>query len=72
MYLAYQSDLRVQVLYFIFVVLIGKIILLNLFLAILLGNFEHASQIIWEEQEEKLINEFKSTMNKIENDDLLV
>ena len=40
MYKAYLAVKPSAVVYFIVLVLVGKIILLNLFLAILLGNFE--------------------------------
>lgn len=46
MYKAYLAVAPSAVIYFIIVVLIGKIILLNLFLAILLGNFEQESLLI--------------------------
>lgn len=61
MYLGYQARQEIAVVYFMFLVLFGKIILLNLFLAILLGYFEQASQQIREEQEEKMIKEFQQS-----------
>lgn len=74
MYLGYQARQEIAVAYFMFLVLLGRIILLNLFLAILLGYFEQASQQIREEQEEKMIEEFQKskfleTMHKKRNDD---
>jgi hypothetical protein len=46
MYKAYLAISPKAVGFFIVLVLLGKIILLNLFLAILLGNFEQESLVI--------------------------
>lgn len=67
MYLGYQAKKEIAVLYFMVLVLFGRIILLNLFLAILLGSFEQASQIIREEQEKNIIEQFNRTRLEIEN-----
>jgi voltage-dependent calcium channel L type alpha-1D len=58
MYLGYQAQPRMAVLYFIGLVLFGKIILLNLFLAILLGQFNQASNDLREQEEQKLMLQF--------------
>ena len=46
MYMAYMAVSPSSVTFFVVLVLLGKIIMLNLFLSILLGNFEQASLII--------------------------
>jgi len=65
MYQAYSSSSKSAVSYFFFLVLFGKIILLNLFLAILLGYFEQASLMIREDQENQLLEQFKVKSNKV-------
>jgi hypothetical protein len=55
MYKAYLAVKPIASVYFIVLVLVGKIILLNLFLAILLGNFEQESLIIRGQMEDKIL-----------------
>lgn len=55
MYKAYLSVSPSTVSYFFILVLLGKIIMLNLFLAILLGNFEQASLMIRSQMEDKVL-----------------
>jgi len=59
MYKAYMAVSPKAVIYFIIVVLIGKIILLNLFLAILLGNFEQESLLIRGQMEDSVLKKFE-------------
>jgi len=59
MYKAYLAVAPTAVIYFIIVVLIGKIILLNLFLAILLGNFEQESLQIRGQMEDAILKKFE-------------
>lgn len=59
MYKAYLAVAPTAVIYFIIVVLIGKIILLNLFLAILLGNFEQESLQIRAQMEDAILKKFE-------------
>jgi hypothetical protein len=59
MYKAYLAVSPSAVIYFIIVVLIGKIILLNLFLAILLGNFEQESLLIRGQMEDSILKKFE-------------
>ena len=58
-YKAYLAVAPTAVIYFIIVVLIGKIILLNLFLAILLGNFEQESLQIRAQMEDAILKKFE-------------
>lgn len=58
MYKAYNATSYVSVIYFIMLVLIGKIILLNLFLAILLGYFEQSSLLIRQQNEDQILQKF--------------
>jgi hypothetical protein len=55
MYKAYLAVKPRAVIYFIILVLVGKIILLNLFLAILLGNFEQESLLIRGQMEDAIL-----------------
>ena len=60
MYMAIQANGGVlSVLYFVGLVLFGNFIMLNLFLAILLGNFEIASLIIRGKYEDKVLKNFE-------------
>lgn len=60
MYMAIQSDGgSLAVMYFVGLVLFGNFIMLNLFLAILLGNFEIASLIIRGKYEDKVLQNFE-------------
>ena len=52
--------------YFIILVLFGNFIMLNLFLAILLGNFELASLITRSKNEDEILKEFDKTTLMIE------
>jgi hypothetical protein len=61
MYKAYLAVSPLASVYFIILVLVGKIILLNLFLAILLGNFEQESLIIRGKMEDKILKQFDQT-----------
>jgi len=59
MYQAYLATGAPASIYFIVMVLMGKIIMLNLFLAIMLGNFEQASMDIRSENEDAKIKQFE-------------
>lgn len=60
MYMAIQSEGgSLAVLYFVGLVLLGNFIMLNLFLSILLGNFEIASLIIRGRHEDKVLKNFE-------------
>jgi hypothetical protein len=59
MYKAYLAISPKAVLFFIILVLLGKIILLNLFLAILLGNFEQESLVIRGQMEDQILQKFE-------------
>lgn len=60
MYNAIQSEGgSLAVMYFVGLVLFGNFIMLNLFLAILLGNFEIASLIIRSNYEDKVLQNFE-------------
>ena len=61
MYKAYLAVKPSAVVYFIILVLVGKIILLNLFLAILLGNFEQESLLIRGQMEDSILKKFEHT-----------
>jgi len=62
MYMAYQSSNKGAVIYFIFLVLFGRIVLQNLFLALLLGYFEQASIKIREQTKKAILGEFTSNV----------
>jgi len=68
MYMAYQTNNKLAVLYFIVLVLISRIVLLNLFLAVLLGYFEAASTSIREQHEKFLLAEFESSLKMLQED----
>jgi len=69
MYMAIQSSGPASVGYFITLVLIGNFIMLNLFLAILLGNFEQASLLIRGKNEDKILKEFEGKLDPDHSDD---
>jgi len=78
MYMAILSNGPTSVSYFIVLVLIGNFIMLNLFLAILLGNFEIASLLIRGKNEDKILKEFEgkfdpdaNSANSEDEDDFL-
>ena len=52
MYEAYLNVGHTSYIYFFLIVVLGKIILLNLFLSILLGNFELSSLITRSQEED--------------------
>ena len=52
MYEAYLNVGHTSYIYFFLIVVLGKIILLNLFLSILLGNFELSSLITMSQEED--------------------
>ena len=56
MYKAIRSNGVQSVNFFIMLVLVGNFIMFNLFLAILLGNFEQASMIIKSEVQQKILD----------------
>jgi hypothetical protein len=56
------------VLYVIVLVLISRIVLLNLFLAVLLGYFEAASTSVREQHEKALLADFESSFKRLEED----
>lgn len=66
MYKAYlaNSDSSSSVAYFIILVLLGKIIMLNLFLSIMLGNFEMSSLIIKGKMEDQILKIFEKSREK--------
>lgn len=64
MYKAILSQGYSSVIFFIFLVLIGNFIMLNLFLAILLGNFEHASMIVRVKNEDIILNQLLRSNNQ--------
>lgn len=66
MYKAYNSSSRLSLVYFILLVLIGKIIMLNLFLAILLGYFEQASLTIRSQNEDLILQKFGSQVQEMQ------
>ena len=64
-----QSVGSTSVIYFIWLVLVGNFIMLNLFLAILLGNFEQASCMIRSRDQAKLLREYQGIDVGSDNDD---
>jgi len=66
MYKAYlaNGDSSSSVAYFIVLVLLGKIIMLNLFLSIMLGNFEMSSLIIKGKMEDQILKIFEKSREK--------
>lgn len=64
-----QSVGSPSVIYFIWLVLVGNFIMLNLFLAILLGNFEQASCMIRSRDQAKLLREYQGIDIGSDNDD---
>lgn len=64
MYKAYLAVSASSVAYFILLVLLGKIILMNLFLSIILGNFEMSSKIIRGKMEDKILSQFERTKKR--------
>jgi len=64
MYKAIRSKGHQSVNFFIMLVLVGNFIMFNLFLAILLGNFEQASMIIKSEVQQKILDKIEGKENK--------
>lgn len=62
MYLAIESNGSISVLFFVSLVLFGNFIMLNLFLAILLGNFEISSLVIRSEYEDQILKNFEKQL----------
>jgi hypothetical protein len=65
-YLVNREDSS-SVAYFIILVLLGKIIMLNLFLSIMLGNFEMSSLIIKGKMEDQILKIFEKSREKDQN-----
>jgi len=57
------------VVFFVALVLLGKIIMLNLFLSILLGNFEQASLIIRGQMEDQVLRQFEMSKKMQEQEE---
>ena len=69
MYKAYLASGKSTVSYFILLVLLGKIIMLNLFLSIMLGNFEMSSNIIKGKMEDMILTQFEQNKEQMQKDD---
>lgn len=62
MYLAIESTGSMSVIFFVSLVLFGNFIMLNLFLAILLGNFEISSLVIRSQYEDQILKNFEKQL----------
>lgn len=69
MYKAYLASGKSTVSYFILLVLLGKIIMLNLFLSIMLGNFEMSSNIIKGKMEDMILTQFEQNKEHMQQEE---